>query len=50
MARITERTRAVYYGFLNNLAPNTTYYFVAGDGDDVSTYSQERKVRTAPLG
>jgi hypothetical protein len=50
MTRITERTRAVYYGFLNNLAPNTTYYFVAGDGDDATTYSQERKVRTAPLG
>jgi hypothetical protein len=50
MARITERTRAVYYGFLENLAPNTTYYFVAGDGDDATTYSPERKVRTAPLG
>jgi hypothetical protein len=45
---LRERTRYVYYGFLDNLIPNTDYFFIAGDGATNSSYSAERKFRTAP--
>lgn len=47
---ITERDRWIYYGFLRNLQPNSTYYFTAGDGNNpaADSFTPEKKFRTAP--
>jgi phosphodiesterase/alkaline phosphatase D-like protein len=50
MGQVLEITRWVHWVHLNGLAPNTTYYFIAGYGDIVENYSVERKFRTIPEG
>lgn len=46
-----EVDRYIYYGFLDNLTPDTTYYFVVGDGSNPTseTFIAEKKFKTAPV-
>ena len=46
MSDILEIERHVHWVHLANLLPDTTYYFVAGDGSDIDSYSSEHMFRT----
>jgi hypothetical protein len=42
-------SRYVYYGYLDNLDPDTTYYVKVGDASNSASESAVRKVKTGPI-